>query len=355
MGAAYELSATVREKVGKGAARSVRRQGMTPAVIYGGNQPPIAISLPARELSLKIHGGGFYTTVATIDVGGEKVQTVPRDYQLDPVSDKPMHVDFLRVTPDSTITIDVPVQFINESQAPGIKRGGVLNVVRHRIVADLPRRRDPREDRRRPDRPRHQRLAAHLRRHPAGRRAPDDRARFHHRHGRRSAGVKEEMRAAAEACRQGRRRRPPRLPAEGAAAAQRRRTGCSGCCPLPPSRRPPRSSPGAPGQRREPACCSSSASAIPARNMRATGTMSASWPSTPSTAATASRRGGVRFQGEVAEGTLAGEKVLLLKPQTYMNEFRPFGSGGRRLLQAATCRHAWSSTTRSTCRPARRA
>ncbi len=133
MGATYELSATVREKVGKGAARSVRRQGMTPAVIYGGNKPPIAVSLPARELSLKILGGGFYTSVATIDVGGEKVQTLPRDYQLDPVSDKPLHVDFLRVTPDSTVTIDVPVQFINETQAPGVKRGGVVNVVRHRI------------------------------------------------------------------------------------------------------------------------------------------------------------------------------------------------------------------------------
>jgi large subunit ribosomal protein L25 len=133
MGAAYELSATVREKVGKGAARSVRRQGMTPAVIYGGNEPPVAISLPARELSLKILAGGFYTTLANIDVGGEKIQAIPRDYQLDPVSDKPLHVDFLRVTPDSTITIDVPVQFINETQSPGVKRGGVVNVVRHRI------------------------------------------------------------------------------------------------------------------------------------------------------------------------------------------------------------------------------
>ncbi len=133
MGATYELTAAVREKVGKGAARSVRRQGMIPAVIYGGNQPPLAISLPGREVFLKIHGGGFYTTLATIAVDGEKIQTIPRDYQLDPVSDKPLHVDFLRVTPESQITIDVPVQFLNESQAPGIKRGGVLNVVRHRI------------------------------------------------------------------------------------------------------------------------------------------------------------------------------------------------------------------------------
>ena len=163
MGATYELSATVREKVGKGAARSVRRQGMTPAVIYGGNKPPIAISLPARELSLKILGGGFYTTVATIDVGGEKIQALPRDYQLDPVSDKPVHVDFLRVTPESTVTIDVPVQFINDTPSPGVKRGGVHQRRAPPHIADLPGRCDPREDRRRSDRPRHQRLAAHLR------------------------------------------------------------------------------------------------------------------------------------------------------------------------------------------------
>jgi len=71
MGASYELSATVREKVGKGAARSVRRLGMVPAVIYGGKQPPVAINLPDREVYFKIHGGGFFTTVATIDVAGD--------------------------------------------------------------------------------------------------------------------------------------------------------------------------------------------------------------------------------------------------------------------------------------------
>lgn len=133
MGAAYELTATVREKVGKGAARSARRRGQIPAVIYGGNQPPLAINLPGREVFLKMHAGGFYTSVATIDVGGEKIQTIPRDYQLDPVTDRPLHVDLLRVTDASTITIDVPVHFINDAASPGIKRGGVLNVVRHRI------------------------------------------------------------------------------------------------------------------------------------------------------------------------------------------------------------------------------
>lgn len=133
MANSYELSATVREKVGKGAARSVRRQGMIPAVIYGGKLPPIAISLPDRELTRKVTGGGFMTTLATIDVNGEKMRVIPRDFQIDPVSDKPIHVDFLRILPGSEITVEVPVHFVNEGQAPGIRRGGVLNVVRHRV------------------------------------------------------------------------------------------------------------------------------------------------------------------------------------------------------------------------------
>jgi large subunit ribosomal protein L25 len=134
MGTQYELTATVRGKVGKGAARAVRRQGEVPAVIYGANKPPIAISLPEAEVRQRIHGGGFYTTVASIAVDGQKIPTLPRDYQLHPVSDRPMHVDFLRVEPGSDVTVEVPVKFTNESQAPGIRRGGVLNVVRHRVA-----------------------------------------------------------------------------------------------------------------------------------------------------------------------------------------------------------------------------
>jgi len=138
MGASYELTATARDKVGKGAARSVRRQGLVPAVIYGGDGPPLAVSLNDREVTNRIQGGGFYTTVATIKVDGESIPTLPRDYQLDPVSDKPLHVDFLRVVPGSTVTVDVPVRFVNEGQAPGIRRGGVLNVVRHRVSLVCP-------------------------------------------------------------------------------------------------------------------------------------------------------------------------------------------------------------------------
>ena len=138
MGKSYELTAAVRDKVGKGAARSTRRQGMIPAVIYGVKEPPVAITLPDREVYFKIHGGGFFTTVATIDVAGKKIRAIPRDYQLDPVSERPVHVDFMRVVPGSKLTIEVPVQFINEAGSPGIRRGGVLNVVRHRIAVVCP-------------------------------------------------------------------------------------------------------------------------------------------------------------------------------------------------------------------------
>jgi large subunit ribosomal protein L25 len=130
---AYELKAEARERVGKGSARDVRRNGKVPAVIYGGKQPPIAIALPYKDVYMKIHGGGFLTTVATIDVNGEKIQVLPKDFQLDPVRDFPMHVDFLRIDRDSVVTVEVPVHFANEEMSPGIKRGGVLNIVRHEV------------------------------------------------------------------------------------------------------------------------------------------------------------------------------------------------------------------------------
>ena len=134
----YELKAEAREKVGKGSARETRRNGKVPAVIYGDKQPPLAIALPYKELYYKIHGGGFMTTIATIDVDGKKVQVLPKDYQLDPVRDFPMHVDFLRVGKDTVVTVEVPVHFINEEKSPGIKRGGVLNVVRHEVEFTVP-------------------------------------------------------------------------------------------------------------------------------------------------------------------------------------------------------------------------
>ena len=136
--ASYELKAEARERVGKGSAREVRRNGKIPAVIYGDKKPPLAIVLSYKDIYYKIHGGGFMTTIATVDVGGEKIQVLPKDYQLDPVRDFPMHVDFLRVGKDTIVTVNVPVRFINEEKSPGIKRGGVLNVVRHEVEFHCP-------------------------------------------------------------------------------------------------------------------------------------------------------------------------------------------------------------------------
>ncbi|MEX0404722.1 50S ribosomal protein L25/general stress protein Ctc [Aquibium sp. LZ166] len=135
---AYELKAEARERVGKGSARDVRRNGKVPAVIYGDKQAPLAIALTYKDVYMKIHGGGFLTTIATIDLDGKKIQVLPKDYQLDPVRDFPMHVDFLRVGKDTVVTVEVPVHFVNEEKSPGIRRGGVLNIVRHEIEFTCP-------------------------------------------------------------------------------------------------------------------------------------------------------------------------------------------------------------------------
>lgn len=134
----YELTAEAREQVGKGSARAVRRNGKVPAVIYGDKQPPLAIALSYKDIFYKIHGGGFLTTIATIDVGGKKIRVLPKDYQLDPVKDFPLHVDFLRVGKNTEVNVNVPVHFINEEKSPGIKRGGVLNIVRHEVEFHCP-------------------------------------------------------------------------------------------------------------------------------------------------------------------------------------------------------------------------
>lgn len=134
----YELAGTRRERVGKGAARALRREAMLPAVIYGDKKDPISLALPYKEASLLIHGGGFMTTVGTINIDGEKHQVIARDYQLDPVRDFPMHIDFLRVSKGATLTVNIPVQFENEETCPGLKAGGVLNIVRHEVELTCP-------------------------------------------------------------------------------------------------------------------------------------------------------------------------------------------------------------------------
>ncbi len=138
MAKSYTLRASARARVGKGAARALRRKGSIPAVIYGDKKPAVPISLPANATSLKLRGGGFLTHTGVIEVDGEEIRVIAKDYQLDPVRDELVHVDFLRVSADSRLTVEVPARFFNEEQSPGLKRGGVLNVVRHQVELEVP-------------------------------------------------------------------------------------------------------------------------------------------------------------------------------------------------------------------------
>ena len=133
-----ELEAAVRERVGKGAAREARRQGRVPAVIYGDKKDPEPISLEYKIVNKQVQTGNFLNTLYMINVGGNKTRVIPRDVQFDPVRDFPMHVDFLRLAKGATITIEVTVNFINEEECPGLKMGGVLNVVRYAIEVTCP-------------------------------------------------------------------------------------------------------------------------------------------------------------------------------------------------------------------------
>jgi len=138
MAEAKQLAAAVRDGSGKGAARSVRREGRIPAVIYGGGEAPQPISLDHKTLNHLIYQGKFLTTIFEIDVDGKKQRAIPRDYQLDVVKDTPLHVDFLRLKPGTRIRVDVPVHFVNHEAAPGLKRGGSLNIVRHTVQMLVP-------------------------------------------------------------------------------------------------------------------------------------------------------------------------------------------------------------------------
>ncbi|MFC4352089.1 50S ribosomal protein L25/general stress protein Ctc [Fodinicurvata halophila] len=130
------LKAEKRERAGKGGARAVRRAGMVPAVIYGAKKDPVLITLEERDMVREIYTPGFFTHLFNIEVGGKKEQVLARDVQLHPVKELPMHVDFLRVSAKSRVSVEVPVHFINDEECKGIKVGGVLNVVRHTVELD---------------------------------------------------------------------------------------------------------------------------------------------------------------------------------------------------------------------------
>jgi len=133
-----ELKAMPRVRTSKGSAKALRRDGNVPGIIYGESDPPEMISLDYREVLQQVHTGIFLSTVYIVDVDGAKTRVIPRDLQLDPVRDFPIHVDLLRLSEDATIAVEVPVHFLNEEESPGLKRGGVLNIVRHTIELNCP-------------------------------------------------------------------------------------------------------------------------------------------------------------------------------------------------------------------------
>lgn len=138
------LKATARPRAGKGAARQARRDGNVPAVIYGNNETPETINLEYNELWKQVLRGHFTSTAIEIDVEGKKHIVLARDVQVDPVRDTPLHVDFQRVGKDGVIRVSIPVHFTNETLSPGLKRGGVLNIVRHDVEVFCPYDKIPR-------------------------------------------------------------------------------------------------------------------------------------------------------------------------------------------------------------------
>lgn len=127
------LSAEARERAGKGASRALRQQGRVPAVIYGNNEEPVGVHVEEKALMKLLHTGHFMNSVVMVEAGGKAARTLPKDVQFHPVSGRPLHVDFLRIAKNAKVHVNVPVHFTNEEASPGLKRGGVLNIVRHEL------------------------------------------------------------------------------------------------------------------------------------------------------------------------------------------------------------------------------
>jgi large subunit ribosomal protein L25 len=138
MAQVQELKAEAREGRGKGPAYQARLKGLIPGVIYGGKGEPETVNIDARTLERRIEQGSFLTTLLMVDVGGKKTRVIPRQLQLDPVSDRPVHVDFMRLAEGATVRLEIPVHFKGQGESPGLKKGGVLNIVRHQMELICP-------------------------------------------------------------------------------------------------------------------------------------------------------------------------------------------------------------------------
>ncbi len=132
------LPAETRDRAGKGASRALRREGRVPAVVYGGNEEPLAVHVEEKLLIKQLGTGHFFNSIVEIEVGGKVVKTLPKDVAFHPVNDRPLHADFLRLSANATVHVSVPVVFANEAASPGLKRGAVLNIVRHELELVCP-------------------------------------------------------------------------------------------------------------------------------------------------------------------------------------------------------------------------
>ena len=133
MSEALTLPAETRERAGKGASRALRREGRVPAVVYGGKEEPLTVHIEEKELVRQLNFGHFFNSIVMVEVGGKQVRTLPKDVAMHPVTSRPLHADFLRLAKDAKVEVAVPVSFINEDDSPGLKKGGVLNMVRHEL------------------------------------------------------------------------------------------------------------------------------------------------------------------------------------------------------------------------------
>jgi large subunit ribosomal protein L25 len=138
MSEALKLTAEARERAGKGASRAVRREGRVPAVIYGGKKDPLNIHVEEKILNKMLSTGHFLNSVIEIDTGNGVERTLPRDVQFHPVTDRPIHVDFLRLAKNAVVTVSIPVRFTDEDKSPGLKKGGVLAITRHEVEVTCP-------------------------------------------------------------------------------------------------------------------------------------------------------------------------------------------------------------------------
>jgi large subunit ribosomal protein L25 len=138
MSITVKLAAEVRAKAGKGASRAIRREGRVPAVIYGAGEAATPIHVEEKLLVRQLHTGHFMSAVVELELDGTTIRTLPRDVAFHPVSDRPIHVDFLRLSGNELVTVTVPVHFVGQDESAAIKMGAMLNIVAHELKLDCP-------------------------------------------------------------------------------------------------------------------------------------------------------------------------------------------------------------------------